>query len=66
MSVYHVHAWYLRKPEKGMESLGTRVMDSCKLTYAAGNRTQVLWKNSKYSQQLSSLQQIFPSFFMIF
>lgn len=29
ISVYHVHVWYLRRPERGIGSGGTRVMNGC-------------------------------------
>lgn len=30
MSVFHVSAWCMQKPEKGMESAGIGVIGSCK------------------------------------
>lgn len=30
MHVYHVCAWYLQRPEEGVRSPGTEVIDSCK------------------------------------
>ena len=31
MCVHHIHAWFVRKPEKGTGSSGTEVSDCCEL-----------------------------------
>lgn len=49
LSMYHMYAWWPWKPEEGAGSPRTRVMDGYKFCVNAGNRTQVLWKNIKYS-----------------
>jgi hypothetical protein len=42
MAVYHVHAWCLWEPEKGIGCPGVGVTDSCNLV-----NTRVLYKNSQ-------------------
>lgn len=38
MSVYHMHAWFLRRPEESIRSPGAIVKEGCKPPYGARNQ----------------------------
>lgn len=49
MYLYHVPAWCLWRPEKGIRSPRTGVTDSCESLYGCWTWTWVLWKSSHLS-----------------
>lgn len=49
MSMYHVYTWYLWRPNEGIRSPGSGVIDVVNHYMGTGNPTQVLCKNSKCS-----------------
>lgn len=42
LCVYHLHAWYLKRPEAGVRSSGTRIASH---HVGAGDLTRVLWQS---------------------
>lgn len=48
MSGHHIYVWCCGRSEKGVESFGTGVMDSCDCHVEAGNQSWVLCKNNHW------------------
>jgi purine-cytosine permease-like protein len=45
MFMYHEYAWYSRRSEEGVRSLGTALQTVVSYHVGTGNQTQVLWKS---------------------
>lgn len=56
-ALHHLCVWCPWRSEEGIESLGTRVMDGCEPPVGAGIWTELLCKNSKFSQPQTRAMQ---------